>query len=486
MSADRLFLFCLCAPWAVSICSAQGQSSVSLNAVHAIAVGSFGGDRDSKQLAGDLAARLRHHAPLHLAQPAQADATLDGQGSIWVHGYHSLSPRARINDAYAEPAYVGYLSVTLQAKNGDVLWSYFASSKNAGSRSEVGKDLASQVLDALSSAIGNASAMTSASNAASVAKAATLRGGGATFPFPIYQRWFTSFNKAVSAITITYNPLGSSAGVAGLSAGEFDFAGTDVPLSVLKPARQCLALPTVAGAVVLVYNVPEFSGVLRLTPEVAADILRGKITKWNDAALQELNSGSGLPNQPIRVIHRHDASGTTFAFTQYMSEVVPQWKESVGVGDRVSWPVGEGVTGNEGVAAAVADRAYAFGYAEFIYAFRRKLGIASIRNAAGKFVQPDLAGISTAAAAMSRAIPPDFNLSLANAPGRDAYPISTLTWIVVPREGIGSEKRTAIKRLLEWILGPGQSQAMSLGYVPLPKALIEEELKAVATLDGSP
>jgi len=459
------------------------QNVRSLGSVRTISIGSLGEDPGGKGFAREFGAQLRRNKSLQPAAGAQADAVLKGQGVIWIRGYHSFSPRARVNDTYAEPIYGGYLSVTLHGAGGEVLWSYFAHSKHADSRSAVEKDVAGQVLDAMSDAIRTASAATPSSIGPGGTRAAALRGGGATFPFPIYEWWFTSFQREEPAITITYDPLGSSAGVERFSEGEFDFAGSDVPLSVLKPARQGQAFPTVAGGVVLAYNLPKFPGDLRLTPEAAAGVLAGRIARWNDPALRALNPGTSLPDQPIRVIHRSDGSGTTFALTHYLSEAVREWKEKVGEGDRVQWPVGEGAAGNDGVSALIENTPYSFGYTEFIYAFRRQLNIAAIRNAAGRFVQADLASIAAAVAGVMDSIPPDFNLSLANTPGRDAYPISALTWLVIPAHEVDPDKREALKRFLEWALGPGQRQTMALGYVPLPKLLIEEELKALAALN---
>jgi len=267
------------------------------------------------------------------------------------------------------------------------------------------------------------------------------------------------------------------------SAGLFDFAGSDVPLSFLKPKRESIAFPMVIGGVVLAYHLPKFPADLHLTPELAARILEGKIARWNDPALRALNPASTFPDQPIQVIHRSDGSGTTFALTHYLSEAVQEWKDSIGEGDRVQWPVGQGAAGNDGVSALLASTPYSFGYTEFIYAFRRQLNIASIRNVAGRFVQPDLATIAAAANARMDSIPPDFDLSLTNPPGRDSYPISTVTWLVVPLHEADVYKRDALKHFLEWALGPAQRQVMSLGYVPLPKRLLEQELRAVAALN---
>ena len=458
MTISRLSLVCLGAWLMLSAKMAQGQNTRPLGAVRVISIGSMGREQDATQLTRELTERLRHNPLLRLAPAAQADAALEGEGATWVRGHDSLSPRSRINDVYSEPVYSGYLSVTLEAKAGEVLWSYFARSKEAGSRSEIYRDLADQVLEALAGAIRRANTATPSALAPGGTRPASLRGGGATFPFPIYQRWFTSFQNAFPAIILTYDPLGSSAGVARFEAGEFDFAGSDVPPSVLKPMRESLAFPTVAGAVVLVYNLPRFSSDLRLTSEVAAAILEGRITKWNDPALRALNPASSLPDRPIRVIHRDDGSGTTYALTHYLSEDVRRWKETIGEGDRITWPTGEGVGGNEGLSALVSNTPYSFGYTEFIYAFRRELGIASVRNAAGRFVQADLASIASAAEAMTQSIPTDFNISLSNAPGRDAYPIATLTWFLIPAHEADAAKRAALKSLLEWALGPGQRQ----------------------------
>jgi phosphate ABC transporter phosphate-binding protein len=459
---------------------ALGQTVRSLGSVRSISIGSI----DEKDLARQFAGQLNRSKTLRLETAEKADATLDGEAAIWIRGYVSLSPRARTNDAYAEPLYSGYLSVTLKQKSGEVLWSWFAHSEDAGSRGDAARDLVGKILDALGSAIRQSTAATLSSAATANAPPTILRGGGATFPFPIYERWLTSFVQADPSTTITYDPVGSTEGVARFSAGEFDFAGSDLPMPSAKPTRPGRAFATVAGGVVLVYHLPKFSGDLRLTSEAIAGILQGRIARWNDAELRTLNPGRALPDQPIRVAHRSDGSGTTFVLTHYLSEAVHDWKEKMGEGDRVQWRIGEGASGNDGVAAFIESTPYSFGYTEFIFAFRRKLSVASIQNSAGRFAQPDLVSIAAAADGVTDPLPADFDLSLTNIPARNAYPISSFTWLVIPKpEDTDPNKRAALKRFLEWALGPGQRQAMGLGYVPLPKLLLEEEMKAVAALN---
>ncbi|HEY7305177.1 MAG TPA: phosphate ABC transporter substrate-binding protein PstS [Bryobacteraceae bacterium] len=457
---------------------AFGQNATSLNAVHSVYVGSFGDQPGAQDLRRALIDALKHSA-LHVSASAQTDAVLEGIGEIWIRGYHSLSPRARTNDVYAEPIYGGYLSVRARGKNGEILWSYFVNPKRAGFGGDLKHDLAARLVDNLTEAISG-STEASATLASFSGKPVTLRGGGATFPYPIYEQWFSSFQAVNPFVQFAYEPVGSLAGITQLRAGRSDFAGSDIPVSALSDSgtrTSLLEFPSVVGAVVIIYNLAEWGGDLRLTPEVLAGILSGHIRKWNDSAIRALNHGS-LPDRPIQVVHRSDGSGTTFALTEYLSKVSESWRAVIGRGATVNWPVGEGANGNEGVSKLVEQTAYSLGYTEFIYAFRHRLTSVSIRNAAGEFIDADLPSIAAAAANDAGSASSDFAVSLSNSPGRQSYPISTYTWLVFSKPF----ENKPLRQFLQWMLIEGQRQCMALGYAPLPRFMVEREQRALQEL----
>ena len=459
-------------------CLAFGQNATSLNAVHSVYLGSFGNQPGAQDLRRALMDALKR-SPLHVSVSAQADAVLEGVGEIWIRGHHSLSPRARTNDVYAEPIYGGYLSVRARGKNGEILWSYFVNPKRAAFGGDLKHDLAVRLVDNLTEAISR-STDTSATLASFSGKPVTLRGGGATFPYPIYEQWFSSFHAVNPFVQFAYEPVGSLAGIAQLCAGRSDFAGSDIPVSALPDPTahtSLLEFPSVVGAVVIIYNLSEWGGDLRLTPEVLAGILDGHIRKWNDPAIRALNHGS-LPDKPIQVVHRSDGSGTTFALTEYLSKVSENWRAVIGRGATVNWLVGEGANGNEGVSKLVEQTPYSLGYTEFIYAFRHRLASAAIRNAAGNFIDADLPSIAAAAANGTGWDTSDFAVSLSNVPGRQSYPISTYTRLVFSKPF----ENKALRQFLQWVLVEGQRQCMGLGYAPLPRSMIEREQRALQDL----
>lgn len=457
---------------------AFGQSATSLNAVHSVYVGSFGNQQGAQDLREALIGALKH-SPLHVSASAQSDAVLEGVGEIWIRGHHSLSPRARTNDIYAEPIYGGYLSVRARGKNGEILWSYFVNPKRAAFGGDLKHDLAVRLVDNLTEAISG-SPDTSATPTSFSGKPTTLRGGGATFPYPLYEQWFSSFHAVNPFVQFAYEPIGSQAGITQLCDGRSDFAGSDIPVNALGDSGErtsLLEFPSVVGAVVIIYNLAEWDGDLRLTPEVLAGILDGHIRKWNDSAIRVLNHGS-LPDRPIRVVHRSEGSGTTFALTEYLSKVSEKWRTEIGRGAAVNWPVGEGVNGNEGVSELVEKTPYSLGYTEFIYAFRHRLPSASVRNAVGDFIAADLPSIAAAAANGTGSASSDFAVSLSNAPGRQSYPISTYTWLVFSKPF----ENKPLRQFLQWVLVEGQRQCMGLGYAPLPRSMVEREQRALQDL----
>jgi phosphate transport system substrate-binding protein len=315
------------------------------------------------------------------------------------------------------------------------------------------------------------------------AAAASLRAAGATFPFPIYAKWFDSFSARNPAVKIEYQAVGSGDGIRRLAEGSVDFAASDMPLTGAQIAAfpgGVLHFPSVLGAVVPIYNLPSVARDLRFTPDALAGIFLGRIHKWNDPALRAVNRGIRLPDSEIVVVHRSDGSGTTFVWTDYLSKVSPEWRAAAGTGATVSWPTGVGAEHNEGVAERVSQTPNSIGYAEFIYAVQNRLAYGSVRNAAGKFVQADLVSIQKAVPA--RDIPEDFRVSITDAAAPDAYPIASFTYWLVPARIADPAKKQAITGFLEWMLTSGQRQAGALGYVALPDAVVARERQAIAKI----
>jgi phosphate transport system substrate-binding protein len=303
-----------------------------------------------------------------------------------------------------------------------------------------------------------------------------LNGAGATFPYPIYSKWFNEFQKAHGGVQINYQSIGSGGGIRQLQSGTVDFGASDMPLNddqLKEMGKPIIQFPTVLGAVVPAYNVPGVSAEIKFTPEALAGIFLGKITKWNDKALTSANPGVKLPDQDVVVVHRSDGSGTTFVWTDYLSKVSPEWKSQVGSNTSVKWPVGLGQKGNEGVAGTVRQQPGAIGYIELIYALQNNIPFGPVKNAAGNFVKASLA--STTAAASGTKVPPDFRVSITNAPGQDAYPISSFTYLLVPTQWQDQTKKTAMVNFLTWMLNHGEPMVTQLNYAPLPKQVAEME-----------
>ncbi len=304
-----------------------------------------------------------------------------------------------------------------------------------------------------------------------------LTGAGATFPNPIYQKWFSEYNKAHANLKFDYQSIGSGAGIRQVSEGTVDFGGSDAPMKDedLKAAKgEILHIPTVLGADVITYNLPGVSTELKLTPETIAGIFLDSIKKWNDPQIASSNPGVNLPGSDITVIRRSDGSGTTFVFTDYLSKISPEWKEKVGAGTSVNWPTGEGAKGNEGVMARVKQSPNTIGYVELIYAEQNKLPYASVRNATGEFVRPALESITAAAASVAGQIPADLRVSITNAPGPSAYPISSFTYLLVYKEQKDQAKGKALVDFLWWAIHDGEQMARDLLYAPLPQEVVKK------------
>lgn len=311
-----------------------------------------------------------------------------------------------------------------------------------------------------------------------------INAAGATFPYPIYSKWFSEF-KTVKGVEINYQSIGSGGGISQLTQGTVDIGASDKPLSNEQAAKmkiKPLHFPTVLGAVVPTYNLPGVTKDLNFTGEALAGIFMGTIKKWNETAIKSVNPGVNLPDAEIVVVHRSDGSGTSFVFTDFLSKASSEWKTKVGADTSVNWPVGLAQKGNEGVSGLVKQTPNSIGYVELIYAIQNKMGYGSVKNASGKFVKANLASVTAAAAGAAANMPADFRVSITNAPGAGAYPISTFTWLLVPSEIADAGKRTAVVDLLHWMLTKGQTYNESLGYAKLPAAVIAQEEKQIASI----
>jgi phosphate transport system substrate-binding protein len=312
-----------------------------------------------------------------------------------------------------------------------------------------------------------------------------LQGAGATFPNPLYQKWFSEYNKITPNAKFDYQSIGSGGGIKQISAKTVDFGGTDAPMKddELKAAPgEILHIPTVLGADVVTYNLPGVQAELKLTPEAIAGVFLGTIKKWNDPVIVATNPGVNLPTNDITVVHRSDGSGTTFVWTDYLSKISPEWKEKVGAGTSVNWPVGVGAKGNEGVTGQVKQTPYSLGYVELIYAEQNKMPYASVKNSSGEFIKPSLESITAAAAGAAGQIPDDLRVSITNAPGKDAYPISSFTYFLVYKNQDDQAKGKALVDFLWWAIHDGEQMAKTLLYAPLPAEVVtraEQKIKLI-------
>jgi phosphate transport system substrate-binding protein len=319
--------------------------------------------------------------------------------------------------------------------------------------------------------------------------ALSINGAGASFPYPIYSKWFDDYHKANANIQINYQSVGSGAGIKQATDGTVDFGASDGPMNDEqlkaysdKHGSGILHFPTVLGAVVPTYNVPNVTANLNFTPEALAGIFLGKITKWNDPAISGANKGVSLPANDIVVVHRSDGSGTTYVFTDYLSKVSNEWKDKVGKGASINWPVGLGGKGSEGVTGLIKQTPNSIGYVELIYAAKNNIGYGAVKNSSGAFVKADLESVSEAAAGAAKSMPDDFRVSITDAPGKKAYPISTFTWLLIPAKFTDATKRDAMKSFLKWAVTDGQKSAEELSYAKLPKEVVAKELKAIGSI----
>jgi phosphate transport system substrate-binding protein len=314
----------------------------------------------------------------------------------------------------------------------------------------------------------------------------SINGAGATFPYPMYSKWFDEYQKKNSNLRINYQSIGSGGGIRQVTEGTVDFGASDGPMNddQLKAYQDkhgfgILHFPTVLGADVPTYNIPGVTSELNFTPDAIAGVFLGKITKWNDPVIAGVNKGVNLPPNDIVIVHRSDGSGTTYIWTDYLSKISEEWKNKVGKGASVNWPVGLGGKGNEGVAGLVKQTPNSLGYVELIYAVQNNMPYGRVRNSSGAFVKADLVGVTAAASGAAKNMPDDFRVSITDAPGKTAYPISSFTWLLIPTRFSDTGKRDAIKGFLSWMLADGQNYAEALSYAKLPKEVVAKEVKTL-------
>ena len=322
--------------------------------------------------------------------------------------------------------------------------------------------------------VGILAACTQEKSGTSTSGSVTLNAAGATFPYPIYSKWFNEYRKLHPGVTINYQSIGSGGGIRQLSAGTVDFGASDMPLKddlMQKLNLHITQFPTVLGAVVPSYNIPGVKATLKFTPAALAGIYLGKITEWSDPEIRKNNPGVNLPAKNITVVHRSDGSGTTYVWTDYLSKVSSEWKSKVGSNTSVQWPVGLGGKGNEGVAGVVKQTPYSIGYVELIYALQNNMSYGLVQNSSGNFVKASLETAKDAAAGAASEMQKDVRISITNPPGKDAYPICSFTYLLIPDHIADAAKRNAIKGFLRWMLKDGQGMVESLDYGQLPESV---------------
>ena len=471
--------FALCCAIAGSALIGQTPAATPIKRIY---VEPFTTQEGSDKFREDVIAELRKLTSVSLvSDESSADAILGGGGEVWVKGFRSHNPQLGNVAPNGTAIYTGFLSIELRDTSGDTLWSYLATPP-AASR-DVSKALSTQIAKKLAESLEQIEAPIQSS---SLPQPTTiLKGAGATFPYPVYEKWFRNYRRKNPAIQITYEPVGSEAGVRQLLANSVDFGASDSPEAIQELApeqvKKYLFFPSVVGAVVPVVNLPGVPGDIAFTPEAIAGIYLGKIKKWNDPILARANRGLRLPDLDITVVHRSDGSGTSYAWTDYLSKTSPEWRTQVGASLTPKWPTGREANGNDGVSKLVHEQSGSIGYVEFTFALQNHLNYSRVRNRNGEFISASLESIA-AAASHSLKITDGFKVSIADAPGAGVYPISSFTWIVVPAVSSDSAKRSALTDFLQWMLGPGQRQAAALGYLALPKDVVTKEAAAIARI----
>ena len=456
------------------------------------------GNGSSTAVVQRVAAKLRQSASVQVVGTEKlADAVLSIDAIFWPIGSMTLNPHSTTGTF---TNYEGYASVRLTAPSGQVLWSYLATPQRF-KLSGIVDNLAGQITEQLLATLKTGIAIMPAESSPASPKGPALRAAGATFPAPLYLKWFQSFAGKPGGTLITYDAVGSVRGTEALVAGTVDIAATDIPPDSTSSSSDAsfLHLPSVAGGIVPIYNLAAARDSLNLTGDVLADIYSGKIARWNAPRIQALNRNTRLPDAAIAVVHRSDGSGSTFVWSSYLALSSPDWKSRVGA--TIDWPTGIGRAGNGGVADAVATAPNSIGYVEMTFAIQHHLPFAGVRNPAGRIVKASLESV-TAAALGARSFDSTtggsphngstkdtstMGGSILNGPDKDAYPIATFTWLVLPATNAAShsdpQRRASIKRFLQWMLSDGQRECSELGYTPLPRDLIKQEQRLVDSLD---
>jgi phosphate ABC transporter phosphate-binding protein len=461
----------------VAAISGSAQGAAELTQVKSLYVDSLGNDKAAVATRNNIVRRLRKSHELKIVvNPHEADAILKGTVRIWAIGYDSLSPHShRPVEALLE----GFVSAEVVDKKNETIWSYLVTPSKfpwGGITDDLGHQLVNRLLAAIKETGQEPSLAALPANAG-----ATLKGAGATFPSPLYEKWFELFEQDHAMVHISYDPVGSAEGIRKLEEGKIDFGASDMPLAGESDSEghaRLRQIPMVLGAVVAIYNLKGLHQNLNFTPEILAAIYLGKIKKWNDPKIKKINHGASLPDAEIVAVHRSDGSGTTFVWTDYLSKVSPEWKASVGSGDTVPWPVGIGAARNEGVASIVQSTPNSIGYVEFIYALQHELSFGEVRNPAGEFSKADIS--SVIAAARASATPqPNSGVSITGSPGHTAYPISAYTWLLLPEKEADIAKKAALSELLHWMLTSGQKSCSALGYAPLPPDVAKRALEGL-------
>lgn len=431
----------------------------------------------------DLTAQLRKISSISLApDESSADLILGGGGEIWIRGYRPFTHRSETGlPTNGTAVYGGYVAVELKNKQGVTLWSDLVTPEP--SSEDVAKDLAKLIAKHVAYALemGQTLPVTESLPPPMV----VLKGAGATFPYPVYSKWFTNYRRENMGVEITYDPVGSEAGVRRLLAGDLDFGASDSREAIhdIAPGEESkyVLLPSVVGAVVPIVNLPGLPSEISFTSDALAGIFLGKIKKWNHPVLKKINPRVDLPDLDITVIHRAEGSGTSYAWTDYLSRTSEEWRYAVGAVLSPKWPIGRAAVGNDGTAKLVKELGGSIGYVEYIYALQNHLNYGKVRNRNGEFVEASLESIA-AAVSHSAQNRDDLNVSIVDAPGAGSYPIATFTWLIVPAHVTDAEKRTAMISFLRWTLGPGQRQAAALGYLALPKEIVAMEADAIAMI----
>jgi phosphate ABC transporter phosphate-binding protein len=457
--------------------SLHAQTAKDLSQVRKVFVYPVSGGNGAAQLHQSLVKQLRKSREFEVvATVSEAEAVIKASGQIWVKGYIATNPRSPT--ANRQAIYGGYLSVEVVGADNAVLWSYLVtpSKFSWGSFSD---NLADNLVREMIAA--HEKKGPSAEPGVVVTR---LHGAGSTFAAPLYQKWFESFQQQHPDVHIRYDAVGSELGMRLLVEHQVDFAASDVPPSEQGPLPSAAGFPrtaSVLGGVVPIYNLKDLTQDLKFTPEALAGIYLGKIKKWNDPMLKGPNKGAHLPDAGIVVVHRSDGSGTTYTWSDYLSKTSAEWKASVGTGFTLNWPVGTGVDYNEGVAAMVQRTPNSIGYVELVYAIQHQLSFGAVRNASGEYLRADLESLA-AAAGSALANDSASPSSITNASGKEAYPIATFTFLLLPRQVNDSQKKATLLELLQWVLTSGQKECSALGYAPLPHELANRQLLALDSI----